>query len=196
MATVREGNKAVLLVIDVQVGVMGESWDSERIIKNVVRAVTRARSEGVPVVWVQHSDEALPYGSPQWQWVPDLVPAEGEPLIHKRFNSSFEQTELERELAKLGATHVALAGAATNWCIRATAYGALDMGYDITLIEDAHTTGTMELENGTRIEASNVIDELNVCMTWVSYPGRTNGTATAEQVDFATPGGKVRQHDG
>jgi hypothetical protein len=32
-------------------------------------------------------------------------------------------------------------------------------------------------------------------MTWVSYPGRTNGTATAEQVDFAIPGGKVQRHD-
>jgi hypothetical protein len=27
-------------------------------------------------------------------------------------------------------------------------------------------------------------------MTWLSYPGRRNGTATAEEVDFATPGGK------
>jgi nicotinamidase-related amidase len=196
MATVREGNKAVLVVVDVQVGVMGESWDSARIIKNVARVVERARADGVPVVWVQHSDEELPYESPQWQWVPELVPAEGEPLIHKKFNSSFEETELEEELAKLGATHVALAGAATNWCIRATAYGALDLGYDLTLVEDAHTTVTMDLDNGTKIEASNVVDELNVCMTWVSYPGRTNGTATAEQVDFATPGGKLQRHDG
>ena len=191
MATVREGNRAVLLVVDVQVGVMDEAWDSDRIIKNVARTVERARGEGVPVVWIQHSDEELPYGSPQWQWVPELIPAEGEPLIHKEFNSSFEQTGLEEELAALGATHIALAGASTNWCIRATAYGALDLGYDLTLIEDAHTTGSIELDSGTTIEASNVIDELNVCMTWVSYPGRTNGTATAEKVGFAIPGGQA-----
>ncbi len=189
MATVREGSSGVLLVVDVQVGVMDGSWDPARIIKNVARAVERARAEDVPVVWVQHSDEELPYGSPQWQWVPELVPAEGEPLIHKNFNSSFERTELEELFAKLGATHVALAGASTNWCIRATAYGALALGYDVTLIEDAHTTSTMELDNGAKIEASNVIDELNICMTWVSYPGRTNGTATAEEVDFSNPGG-------
>ncbi len=193
MATVREGSGAVLLVVDVQTGAMDGAWDSGRVIKNVARAVERARAEGVPVVWVQHSDEELPYGSPQWQLVPELAPAEGESLIHKNFNSSFEQTELEEELDELGATHIALAGAATNWCIRATAYGALDRGYDVTLIEDAHTTGTIELENGTRIEASDVVDELNVCMTWVSYPGRTNGTATAETLDFANPGGKVER---
>jgi len=196
MATVREGNKPVLMVVDVQVGVMSESWDAERVIKNVARVVERARAAGLPVVWVQHSDEELAYGSPQWQWVPELAPLEGETLIHKKFNSSFELTELENELAKLGTTHIALAGASTNWCIRATAYGALDRGYDVTLIEDAHTTAPMELDNGAKIEASTVIDELNICMTWVSYPDRTNGTATAENVDFRIPGGRPHGSDG
>lgn len=189
MATVREGNKGVLIVVDVQVGVMGESWDAARIIKNVARAVERARAQGVPVIWVQHADKDLVYGSPEWHWVPALAPAEGEPVLHKQFNSSFEQTALDEELARLGATHIALAGAATNWCIRATAYGALERGYDLTLIKDAHTTGTMELDNGVTIEAVNVIQELNIAMTWLSYPGRTNGTATAEEVDFASAGG-------
>ena len=46
MATVREGNKAVLLIVDAQVGVVHESWDASRIIKNVSRAVERARALG------------------------------------------------------------------------------------------------------------------------------------------------------
>ena len=161
MATVREGNKAVLLVVDVQAGVVKDAWDAPRIVKNVSRAVERARAQGVPVIWVQHADDDLVYGSPEWQWAPELVPAEGEPLIHKGFNSSFEQTALEDELAKRGVTHIALAGAATNWCIRATAYGALERGYDLTLVKDAHTTSTMDLDNGTRIEAAKVIQELD-----------------------------------
>jgi nicotinamidase-related amidase len=190
MATVREGNKGVLLVVDVQAGVMGEAGDAPRTIGNVSRAVDRARGQGVPAVWVQHSDDDLRYGSPEWQWVPELVPTHREPVIHKRFNSSFEQTGLDEELARLGATHITLAGAATNWCICATAYGALHRGYDLTLIDDAHTTGTIPLENGSEIEAASIIQELNIAMTWVSYPGRTNGTAAAEEVDFGTPGGK------
>jgi len=189
MATVRKGNKGILLVVDVQVDVMSKAWDAPRIIRNVARTVERARVQGVPVIWVQHSDEGLVDGSPGWQWVPELVPAEGEPLIHKHFNSSFEQTTLEDQLAKFGATHIVLAGAATNWCIRATAYGALDRGYDLTLVKDAHTTGTIELENGVSIDAANIVQELNIAMTWVSYPDRKNGTATTEEVDFTTPGG-------
>ena len=189
MATVREGNKAVLIVVDVQTGVMSEAWDASRIVGNVVRTVDRARHQGVPVIWVQHSDKGLIHGSPEWQWVPELSPREGEPLIHKHYESSFEQTALEAELAKVGATHIALAGAATNWCIRATAYGALERGYDLTLISNAHTTSSMELDGGAKVEAASVINDLNVAMTWLSYPGRSNGTAKAEEVDFSALGG-------
>ena len=185
MATVREGNRGVLLVVDVQAGVMAEAWDAPRVIGNVARAVERARAQGVPVLWVQHADKDLRQGSPEWQWVPELVPAAGEALIHKHFNSSFEETTLDAELAHLGATHIVLAGAASNWCIRATAYGALDRGYDLTLVQDAHSTGTMALDDGTRIEAENIVRELNLAMTWLSYPGRKNGVASAQDVDFA-----------
>lgn len=93
-------------------------------------------------------------------------------------------------MAGLGVAHLVVAGAATNWCIRATAYGALDRGYDLTLINDGHTTGSIDRGNGTAIKAEDMIDDLNVCMTWVSYPGRTSGTATADTVDFPSPGGK------
>ncbi len=189
MAIIREGNQAVLLVVDVQAGVMRNAWDAPRVIQNIGVAVEKARSLGVPVIWVQHSDDELVYGSPDWQIAPELSPAEGEMRIDKAFNSSFEQTPLEETLARLGATHIVLAGAATNWCIRATAYGALERGYDLTLVRDAHTTETLELEHGVRIEAEDIIRELNVAMTWLSYPGRTNGTAPAEGVDFALPGG-------
>lgn len=192
MSTVRPGNQPVLLVVDVQAGVMAQAWEAPRVIGNVARAVARAREQRVPVVWVQHESEDLPRGSEAWALVPQLAPAPGEARIDKRFNSSFEQTDLERVLAELGATHIVLAGAATNWCIRATAHGALDRGYDLTLLKDAHTTESIELGDGSKIEAAGIVTELNVAIRWLDYPGRKNGTATAEGVDFAVPGGGAR----
>jgi len=189
MATVREGNKAVLLVVDVQAGVMRNVWEAQRIIENISTAVEKARAQGAPVLWVQHSDDELVHGSADWQLVPGLVPTDREVRINKHFNSSFELTPLEETLAQLGATHIVLVGAATNWCVRATAYGALDRGYDLTLIADAHSTEMIELEDGIRIEAVDIIRELNVVMTWLSYPGRTCSTASVEEADFTRPGG-------
>ncbi|GAB2540896.1 cysteine hydrolase family protein [Rhodanobacter koreensis] len=185
MATVREGNKLVLAVVDVQVGVMQDAWDAPRVIANVSRVVERARAAGVPVVWVQHSNDELPEGTPQWALVPELTPAAEEAIIHKRFNSSFEQTRFDDELAKLGATHVILAGAETNWCIRATAYGALDRGYDLTLVKDAHTAKAIHLDDGTSLEAADIVKELNIAMRWLEYPGRKNSVASAERVALA-----------
>ena len=189
MATIREGNQGVLVVVDVQVGVMHEVWDAPRVIKNIARTVERARDQGVPVIWVQHASDELPLGSEPWQWVPELKPTANEARIDKQFESSFEHTKLDEELAKIGATHITLAGAMTNWCIRATAYGALDRGYDLTLVNDAHTTNDIDVGGGVTIAAANVVAELNIAMTWLRYPGRINGTAASEAVDFGSPGG-------
>jgi nicotinamidase-related amidase len=178
MATVRVGGKGALVVVDVQVGVMESAWEAERVVGNVARAVDRARAAGVPVVWVQHQDEELVPDTPAWEWVPQLVPAEGEARVFKEYNSSFEKTSLEQELEKLGVSHLALAGAATNWCIRATAYGALERGYDVTLVEDAHTTNSET--------AAAVVDDLNTVMHWVSYADVRNTTAPADGLDFAS----------
>lgn len=187
MATVREGNQKVLLVVDVQVGVMADAWEAARVVAQVATAVRRSRAAGVPVVWVQHaSDEELRTGSAAWQWVPELGPGAGETLIHKRYNSSFEDTGLDNELERLGASHIVLAGAATNWCIRATAYAALERGYDLTLVADAHTTGDMTLDKGQCVKAADVVADLNMAMTWLRYPGRRNGVAHAESLDFAS----------
>jgi nicotinamidase-related amidase len=188
MASIREGKQSVLLVVDVQADVVKGAWEAERVVANVALTVERARAQGVPVIWVQHNDDELVKDSPGWQWAPELVPAVGECLIHKHFNSSFEQTTLDDELAKLGATHIVLAGCATNWCIRATAYGALERGYDLTLVSDAHTTKTRELDNGTKLEAPILVQDLNIAMTWLSYPGRKNDTAKALDVVFSVQG--------
>lgn len=185
MPNIRKGNKKALLVVDVQAGVMQNAWNAAGVIRNIVTAVEKARANAVPVIWVQHADEELVLDSPDWQLAAELNPAQGETRINKNYNSSFEDTSLEDELARLEIAHIFLAGAATNWCIRATAYGALDRGYDVTLLKDAHTTRTMMLEDGNALEAENVILDLNIAMSWLSYPGRSNHAVAVEDADFS-----------
>jgi len=184
MATIRTGKRSVLVVVDVQVDVVREAWERSRVIGNVAQVVEQARAQGVPVVWVQHEDDDMPRHSAGWQWVPELAPREGDARVFKRHHSSFEDTPLQAELARLGATRLVLAGAQTNWCIRATAYGALERGYDVTLVKDAHTTEDMKLGDGRVLRAQSMVDDLNVAMTWLSYPGRKPATAGAADVAF------------
>ena len=72
MATIREGDKTALLVVDMQVGVVEGAWQDALIIINVRRAVEKARAEGIPVIWIQHTNREMPPGSPAWQIVPGL----------------------------------------------------------------------------------------------------------------------------
>lgn len=175
------------MVVDGQVDVVARAWERDRIVGNVALAVRRAREAGVPVIWVQHEDDELKHDTPGWAWVPELQVLPDEARVHKRYNSAFEDTVLLSLLEQLSVSHIFLAGAASNWCIRATAYGALDRGFDLTLIGDAHTTETMELGPGRVVDAASVIEDLNAAMRWLSYPGRKSAVASAADANFGGP---------
>ncbi|KAB7741070.1 isochorismatase family protein [Nostocoides sp. F2B08] len=129
-----------LLVVDVQRGVVAEAHERDAVIGRIRRLVDRARESDVPVVWVQHDDDDLVRGSAEWEIVPELAPAEGEPVVPKHYGDSFEATILEDELAARGVGHLVVTGAQTDACIRSTIHGAFVRGYDVTLVGDAHTT--------------------------------------------------------
>lgn len=57
-------------------------------------------------------------------------------VVHNRVNGFFDST-LEMRLRALGATHLVFAGVATNSCVEHTARHAADMGYFVTVAEDA-----------------------------------------------------------
>ncbi|MBL8360369.1 MAG: cysteine hydrolase [Rubrivivax sp.] len=162
--------RSALLVVDAQVDVLRAVHDRERVVRNLAELVRKARAGGVPVIWVQHSDAELRRGSDGWKLAPEFVPAAGEAVVHKTYNSSFAETDLEQRLRALGITRIVLAGAATNWCIRATAYAALDRGYDLLLASDAHSTEPMTLDDGTVIPAQSIVAELNATLRWLAVP--------------------------
>jgi isochorismate hydrolase len=186
MSTIGTGTSTTLVIVDVQVGVMAACWEAARIVQNLAIAIDRARAASIPVIWVQHASDELPKDSAAWQLVPELAPSGADHRIDKRFSSSFEATTLNDILTGLETAHIVLAGAQSNWCIRATAYAALDRGYDVTLLHDAHTTESINLGNGSRVEASDIVADLNVTMQWLSYPDRTNSVIAACDVDFAS----------
>jgi nicotinamidase-related amidase len=164
-----ERGGSALIVIDVQVNVVKDAYLRDEKVANMVTAVTKARAASVPVIWVRHSAENLPLGSDGWQIVPELVPFDSEPIIEKRYRSSFIETNLEEVLAKLKVSQLYICGAETNNCVRHTAMGALDAGYDIVLLEDAHTTTSFEWD-GFVVDAARTIDEQNTNFIGYSLP--------------------------
>ena len=164
-----ERGASALIVIDVQVNVVADAYLRDEKVANMASAVAKARAASIPVIWVRHSAEDLPLGSDGWQIVPELVPADGEPIIEKRYGSTFVETNFEEVLATQKVDHLYICGAQTNNCVRSTAMAALDRGYDMTLIMDAHTTTGFEWE-GFVVDAARVIDEQNTNFIGVELP--------------------------
>lgn len=128
-----------VLVVDVQNEVVAEAHDRDAVVSNIRSIVDRARGQGSPVVWVQDTLDGK-VGQPGWEIVPELQPAPGESVVEKDYGDSFESTDLEDVLSRLGVGHLVVTGAQTDACIRATLHGAFVRGYDVTLVGDAHTT--------------------------------------------------------
>lgn len=182
MTTLNDRPNTALVVIDVQNGVVTGAHERDAVVTNISSLVDRARGAGVPVVWVQHSDEELEIGSDPWQYVPELVQDEGEAVVHKRFGDSFEETDLEQVLAKDGIGRLVVAGAQTDQCIRSTIHGAFARGYDVTLVGDAHTTEDLSAYGAPAPE--QVIAHTNMYWKYQTAPGRTAGVVTTEEVGF------------
>src|SRR5215469_7080161 len=182
MTTLRNRPNTALLVVDVQNGVVAGAHERDAVVANVGSLIEKARQEGIPVVWVQHSDEDLAAGSDEWRIVPELTPDGAEPLVHKNYGDSFEDTTLETVLSGLGVGRLVVVGAQTDACIRSTLHGAIARGYDATLVSDAHTT-----EDQTTWGApppDQVIAHTNLYWTYQTAPGRTAGTVETKNVDF------------
>jgi nicotinamidase-related amidase len=183
MTSLSERPNTALLIVDVQNDVVAGTHNRDGVIANIAVLVGKARSEGAPVVWVQHSSDNLPHGSEGWQYVPELKREEPEPLIHKRYPDSFEDTDLETVLAERKVGHLIVAGAQTDECIRSTLHGAIVRGYDATLVSDAHTTEDQSQWGAPTPD--KVIAHTNLYWQYHTAPGRHAGTVTTDSVDFA-----------
>ncbi len=184
MTSLVDRPNTALLVVDMQRGVVANAHEVDRVVDNIDLLVGKARDAGVPVIWVQHADDDLPVGTDAWELVGQLVPAADEPLVHKSFGDSFEDTDLEAILAERGVGRLVVTGAQTDACIRSTLHGALVRGYDTLLVEDAHTTEDLR-EWGAPFSPDQAIAYTNMYWRWSAAPGRTGGTVAAAEFDFA-----------
>ncbi|MBJ7462076.1 MAG: isochorismatase family protein [Mycolicibacterium sp.] len=171
MTTLKNRQNSALLVIDVQTVVVADAVRRDEVVATIGRLVERARSENVPVVWVQHSDAGIERGSDGWRIVEELTRDDSEPLVEKNHGDSFEGTTLEGVLDSLGVGRLVVTGAASDQCVRSTIHGAFARGYDVTLVGDAHTTS--DLTQWGAPPPEQVIVHTNLYWSHQSAPGKT-----------------------
>jgi nicotinamidase-related amidase len=165
-----------LLVIDVQRG----AFDGARcppiarpreLVEQIGAAIRLARAAALPIVFVQHSEPGGVFaeGTAQFELHEALVPARGELRITKRQSSSFADTRLAAELARLSVREVVLCGLQSEHCVYNTALGALTRDLRTTVLSDAHSTWPTPTETAeaicARINTELVRQGVHLCPT-------------------------------
>ena len=139
-----------LLVIDLQndyfPGGKFPLWNTEAVLQNIERAIERANAQGVPVIHIQHvaKQGLAPFfneGTPGAEIHPRILAAAPQaPIVVKEFADSFERTNLEETLSKLGATELLVCGLMTQNCVTHTAISKAAEKYSVCILVDCCTT--------------------------------------------------------
>jgi nicotinamidase-related amidase len=157
-----------LVVYDMQVGVLAQIADGERVLANVLRVLTAARERGVRTVFLrhyfmptalqgvfalrqakiwqrkQHAADTTPlivHGSPAFELVPELEPRPAEAVMDKITMSAFEGTPLDIVLRDCGVRAYLIVGVALEVGIEPTVRHSADLGYVPILVRDACGSG-------------------------------------------------------
>jgi nicotinamidase-related amidase len=145
---------SALLIIDVQAGILPakgterpavrQRFDEVR--RRIFGLVGEARRQGAPIIFVQHDGEPghrLETGAPGWEICEDLGRTADDIVVRKTACDSFYETDLQTVLSDQGVKHLVVAGLMTQYCVDTTCRRAVSLGYDVTLVADAHTTADM-----------------------------------------------------
>ncbi|WP_100655466.1 isochorismatase family protein, partial [Bacillus cereus] len=132
---------AALLIIDVQVGSFKEErmlYKGIELLKNIQLLIHKARTVQAPIFYMKFNGKTgslLERGNPEW-------------AIH--------ETSLQQELNKRDIEHIVITGVQSEICIDATCRRAYSLGYNVTLVEDGHST-----YDTTLLSASQIIKHHN-----------------------------------
>jgi len=142
------------------------------------------RKKNLPIVHIQHENTKpeicfmLPdsFG----QKINDRVkPKKTETCFTKYYPNSFWKTELESYLNELNIKNLVIVGMMTHMCISTTARAAMERGFGTTIIQDACTTRSLELD-GTIIPGETVHRTSLAELTLISKITSLNSFLTEE----------------
>jgi len=87
--------------------------------------------------------------SKEAEFIEEVAPVGDEIVINKTASGVFSSTNLHYVLSNMGVKSLYLCGVYTNECVETTARDACDLGYFVTIIDDACATVTQQLHDAS-----------------------------------------------
>jgi nicotinamidase-related amidase len=171
-----------LLVIDMQGAVVPALWRGDELVDRIASLVESAGTEHVLVVALQQTGPAgTPFDPEQsgWPLDPRLGIGDDDVRIRKTATDSFFRTDLAALLTDHGVDTVIVTGAATDYCVDATARSALSHGFHVDLVSDGHATTA---ESDTGLTPEQIIAHHNQVLATAIHPGGRLRLVTAAEV--------------
>ena len=140
-------SRTALLLIDVQQGLDDPRWgarNNPEAEQRIAELLAAWRATDRPVIHIQHlsrePESPLREDAPGHAFKVEALPIPGEPVFRKQVNSAFIGTDLETHLRARGIGTLVVAGITTDHCVSSTARMAANLGFRVTVIEDATAT--------------------------------------------------------
>jgi nicotinamidase-related amidase len=157
-----------LVVYDMQVGILRQIGDGDRVLANVLTVLAAAREQRVRTVFMRHysmptelagvyqlrqaktwerkqraadTTPLIPHGAPGFELVPELEARPSEAVIDKITMSAFEGTPLDIVLRDCGVRTYLIVGVALEVGIEPTVRQSADLGYVPVVVRDACGAG-------------------------------------------------------
>jgi nicotinamidase-related amidase len=93
-----------------------------------------------------------------------LTPVEGEPVFTRAGWSAFQGTELEATIAQRRIRRIVMAGADLPNGVRETAYDALGLNLDVTIVRDGTSSERQEVHEANLADLARVGVKVDTCL--------------------------------
>jgi nicotinamidase-related amidase len=169
-----DARRAAVLVIHVQnTTLAGRMSDSPAQLRFNLRMHAGERHEGIPL---RYSVE----GTPGHEFVKDLTPDTGEPVVRKHRSSAFWGTSLELLLRSNGIKTVVIGGCTTEGCVESTARDALFNDLYVVIAADCVASDDREQHDASLLLMRHrfdmaTVDEIAAVWALTPPPARVSG---------------------
>ncbi|ALS00249.1 hypothetical protein ATZ33_02305 [Enterococcus silesiacus] len=131
--------RKALLVIDIQSKTIGPLYGKEKFLRRINRMIDFFHEKNLPVIFIEQEGCGELSNS--------LSRLSDDFVVDKKEGNAFTSPNFNKVVNDLKLDSFVVVGLMSNACIQKTCKGALEQGYSVTLVEDAHDSVIKPLKN-------------------------------------------------